>query len=104
MKLSNYKHVHDYMLTSELSKNGYDYSEAQKIVEILDEKFDFYQRDKAVGESALWRLSFPLYFISFLLLFFFFAPIRYAVFGRFYLNEKSKIFRIMSKWQKKLGI
>lgn len=104
MKLSNYEHVNDYMLTSELSANGYDYSEAQKIVEILDEKFDFYQRDKPVGESVLWRLSFPFYFISFILLFFIVSPPKYIITGSYYWNSKSRVYIFMNKWQKKLGI
>lgn len=105
MKTSRYTFIHWDSAPGILKRTVKDltYDQQKQIEKFFDSgKYYLVETYEKRNENGLWRLTYPLFFIAVLLSSFLVQPIKWLITGSYYFSARTKVFKFMDKWEKKL--
>lgn len=105
MRLARYRFIHWDTAPGILIRNVKDlnYDQKKQIEKFFDSgEYYLVESYEKKNENGLWRLTYPLFFITMLLSSIIIQPIKWLITGKYYFSSRTKIFRVLDKWEKKL--
>lgn len=107
MKLSRYRFIHWDTAPGIIIRNikGLTYDQQKEITKFFDTgEYYLVETYEKKNENGLWRFTLPFFFLLTLFSCLIIQPLKWVFTGSYYFSARTKIYKFMDTWQKRLKI